>query len=103
MVLSTYLATVGPVWAEEPEGRPDAADRAWHVCNVRDEEAMGVTFVATDSDGCPTCGRVHGGVVDTEIDLAVVCVDQTLACSGGLGLVGDVAVCRVSAGVEAEV
>jgi hypothetical protein len=63
---------------------------------------MGVTFVASDSDGGPACGGVHSSVVDAEIDLAVVCVDQTLARSGGLGLVGDVAVCGVSAGVETE-
>lgn len=70
--------------------------------DVCDKEAVRVGFVAGEANGGAAGGGVHRGVVDAQIDLAVVCVDEASRASGRLRLVGDIAGGRVSAGEEGE-
>lgn len=53
--------------AEHPECGPHAADAAWHVRDVGDEEALVVGFLAGDADGGAARGGL-GGAVDADVD-----------------------------------
>lgn len=97
-----YLAAVGPVWAKEPKGGPDATNGTRHMGDVGNEEAVSIGFVAANSNGGPACRGIHGGMVNAEINLTVVRVDETLARSGGLRLIGYIAMSGIRARVEAE-
>lgn len=53
--------------SEHPEGGPHATDAARHVCDVGDEEAFVVGFLAGDADGGAAGGGL-GGAVDADVD-----------------------------------
>ena len=72
------------------------------MCDISNKEAVGVRFVAADANRCPSRGGVDGSIVNAEIDLAIVGIDQALAAGGRLGLIGDVAMGGVGAGIEVE-
>lgn len=73
----TFTA-VWPVWPEKPKGRPQTTNGTRHVSNIGNDQAMGIALVASNSHRCSAVGRVHSVGVDTQVDLAVVGVDETL-------------------------
>ena len=63
------LAVLRPrAGAEHPEGGPDAADTAGHVCDVGDDEAFVVGFFAGESDGGAAVKGGFGRRVDANVD-----------------------------------
>ena len=63
------LAVLRPgAGAKHPEGGPDAADAAGHVCDVGDDEAFVVGFFAGEPDGGAAVGRGFGRRVDADVD-----------------------------------
>lgn len=49
--------------------------------DIGNDEAMGITIVASNSHGTSAICRVHSVRVDTQVDLAVIRVDETsVAC-----------------------
>ncbi len=42
------------------------------MCDVCDEESMGVGFVAGDADRVSSCTGIQSCVIDTKVDLFVV-------------------------------
>lgn len=75
--------------AEHPERRPDTADPPRHVCDVGDEEAFVVGFLAGDADG-GAAGGGFGGAVDADVDGVGGLgggADEFEGGGGGLGVV----------------
>lgn len=70
--------------------------------DISNKETVSVRFVAADANRSPSRGGVDGSIVNAEIDLTIVGIDQALAAGGRFGLIGDVAMGRVGAGIEAE-
>ena len=102
------FAVFRPIGADEPEGWPHAADAAWHVGDVGDEETFVPGLFRLDAEG-RTAGLGVGDdvcVVDAEEDGGGVAgVGHHGEFGGGrveAGLEFDVAVCGVGVGEEVE-
>ncbi len=70
--------------------------------DISNKETVSVRFVTADTNRRPARRGIDGSMVNAEIDLTIVGIDQALAAGGRLGLIGDVAMSGVGAGIEAE-
>lgn len=91
--------------AQHPECRPDTADGARHVCDIRDEETLVVGFLGGDAHRGAAARGVLGGAVDADVEAVGGWrggADQLLGDGILLGDVLDEAGGRVLAGEEVE-
>ncbi len=72
------------------------------MCDISNEEAVIVRFVAADTNRRPARRGIDGSMVNAHIDLTIIGIDQAFAASGRLGLIGDVAMGGIGARKEAE-
>ena len=70
--------------------------------DISNEEAVIVCFVAAHTNRRSAGRGIDGSIVNAHIDLAIVGIDQALAAGGRFGLIGDVAMGGVGAGIEVE-
>lgn len=53
------------------QGRPGAADAAWHVLQIQDDEAVRVALCAGEADALPAAAAGDVGMVYAHVDGAV--------------------------------
>lgn len=86
------LALVRPVVASRPECRPCPANATRHMSQINDDEAAVVRDLALETNTPSSWVLSYVGVVDTNIDLAVVVVDESIMLSVALAEVVGVSV-----------
>lgn len=83
------LSTPWPVGTKQPIGRPDATRRPRHMSNVRNEEAMCISFVTCKTYRVASPGWVDCFSVDAHVNFVVVGIDKALVLRIALTLVVD--------------